>query len=258
MLRVATLNIWNFFGPWEERKGALLAAIRHLDADVIGLQEVACAGVDLDHVKWLQAELGLNVVWGLAEGVVGNAVLTKHPVLEQETRALPSGGTLEGRCIVYAKVQTPHGTLPFFSTHLNYKLDEGHVRVEQVRACAAYVTEKSEGCDFPGVLVGDFNANPESDEIRYLRGLTGLGGRCVYFVDAFGVSGEGPGNTWSKENPFTVAWMEPDRRIDYVFVQHPKRSSVGYVHSARLWANTRRDSEMFPTDHFGVVAELTA
>ena len=257
MIRVATLNIWNFFGPWAERAPALLAAIRGLDADVIGLQEVVRQGADRDHVAWLERELGLNVVWGEAQGGVGNAILTKHAVEYQETFVLPNGGTHEQRSIVHAKIATPSGSLPFFSTHLNYKLDEGHVRAEQVRACAAFANLRSEGLAFPPVMVGDFNAPPDADEIRYFKGLTSLGGPCVYFVDAFEMAGEGSGVTWSKANPFTASWMEPDRRIDYVFVGQPRSESLGYVQSARVWA-TEQLGGVHPTDHFGVVSELSS
>ena len=37
------------------------------------------------------------------------------------------------------------------------------------------------------MLMGDFNAVPHSDEIRWLCGLTTLGGRRVYYQDAWDV-----------------------------------------------------------------------
>ena len=39
-LRVATLNIWNRFGPWEERLAAIRAGVEVLSPDILGLQEV--------------------------------------------------------------------------------------------------------------------------------------------------------------------------------------------------------------------------
>ena len=39
-LRVATLNIWNRFGPWEQRLAAIRAGVRSLAPDLLGLQEV--------------------------------------------------------------------------------------------------------------------------------------------------------------------------------------------------------------------------
>ena len=43
---------------------------------------------------------------------------------------------------------------------------------------------------FPPVVVGDFNAEPDSDEMRFLRGGHALGDRSVYFNDAFRVAGD--------------------------------------------------------------------
>ena len=40
MMKVATLNIWNRFGPWEERLVAIRVRLAELAPDVIGLQEV--------------------------------------------------------------------------------------------------------------------------------------------------------------------------------------------------------------------------
>lgn len=40
MMRVATWNLWWRFGPWEQRRNAVLAVLRDAEPDVIGLQEV--------------------------------------------------------------------------------------------------------------------------------------------------------------------------------------------------------------------------
>jgi endonuclease/exonuclease/phosphatase family metal-dependent hydrolase len=57
---------------------------------------------------------------------------------------------------------------------------------------------------FPPIIVGDFNAEPGSDEIRYMTGLHSLHGESVPFLDAWAVAGdhslpgeEGQGITWS-------------------------------------------------------------
>ena len=39
-LRVATLNIWNRFGPWDQRLPAIREGVRALSPDLLGLQEV--------------------------------------------------------------------------------------------------------------------------------------------------------------------------------------------------------------------------
>src|SRR5260370_32364115 len=39
-LAVATLNIWNRFGPWEQRLVAIRDGVAALSPDILGLQEV--------------------------------------------------------------------------------------------------------------------------------------------------------------------------------------------------------------------------
>ena len=59
-LRVATLNIWNRFGPWEERLEAIRAGVGALSPDILGLQEVVRLEPDDGD--------GLDQAAGLAEG----------------------------------------------------------------------------------------------------------------------------------------------------------------------------------------------
>ena len=37
----------------------------------------------------------------------------------------------------------------------------------------------------PPILMGDFNADPSADEIRYLKGQHVIDGRSVYFADVW-------------------------------------------------------------------------
>ena len=47
--------------------------------------------------------------------------------------------------------------------------------------------------------MGDFNATPDSDEIRWLCGRTTLGGRRVAYQDAWARANPGqPGITWAQ------------------------------------------------------------
>jgi hypothetical protein len=40
--RVMSLNIWNYSPPWQRRRAALAAAVRHAQPDVVVLQELRC------------------------------------------------------------------------------------------------------------------------------------------------------------------------------------------------------------------------
>ena len=260
--RAATLNIWSRFGPWEERLRSIRAGLRALAPDVIGLQEVLHFD-GLDQAALVGGELGYEVAWGMASEnhgfPTGNAILSRWPVVRSEVIALPNGGTDESRSLLFAELDAPFARVPFFCTHLNWKFADGHVRILQVKAIAEAVSRIAPvGKGFPPVLVGDFNAEPSSDEIRYLKGLTGLGGRYVYFADAFGVAGDGtPGMTFSKRNPFAEPMREPDRRIDYVFVRGPDDAQRGEPTEARVCFDEPHDG-VFASDHFGVVATITA
>jgi len=263
--RVATFNIWNRFGPWDERFRAIREGVMALDADVLGLQEVLRLdpgeGDELDQAEAIGADLGYHVAYGRAHDQrwYGNAVLSRWPILRSEVIELPRGGTDERRCLLFALLDAPFGRVPFFVTHLNWKLDDGHVREEQVLVIVRHVQALATADMYPAVLVGDFNAEPTADEIRYLHGLTSLGsGRRVYFQDAFLLAGDGsPGFTFARRNPFAAPLREPDRRIDYVFVQGRDERFRGEPLESRVCFDAPVDGT-YPSDHFGVVASLRA
>ncbi len=259
--RAATLNIWSRFGPWEDRLVAIRESLAALAPDVVGLQEVL-RFPEFDQAALVAEGTAYSIAWGKASDnygfPTGNAILSRWPILRTETIPLPHGGTDERRSMIFAEIEAPFGKLPFFCTHLNWMLHHGHVRCEQVRAVSDAVARLAPISGFPPVVVGDFNAEPDSDEIRFMRGLTGLGGRCVYFADAFGVAGDASGGfTFSKRNPFAEPIREPERRIDYVFVRGPDNAQRGEPLDARVCFD-HPCSGTYPSDHFGVVATITA
>jgi endonuclease/exonuclease/phosphatase family metal-dependent hydrolase len=263
--RVATLNIWNRFGPWDERLVALRAGVREVAPDVLGLQEVVRLapgeGDDLDQAAALADGFGYHVAYGRArdERWYGNAVLSRWPIARSHVYELPRMGTDERRTLLFAEIDAPFGPLPFFVTHLNWKLDDGYVRAAQVREIVHRIEALAKPGAFPAVLVGDFNAEPGADEIRFLHGLTTLGAaRSVYFQDAFALAGDGsPGHTYTRANPFAAPLREPDRRIDYVFVRGRDERFRGEPLEARVCFDQAVEGT-FPSDHFGVTAILRA
>jgi len=65
-LRVATLNIWNRMGPWEQRLAGIRAGIRAIDPDVIGLQEVVRVDADepFDQAALIADGFGYHAAFG--------------------------------------------------------------------------------------------------------------------------------------------------------------------------------------------------
>ena len=262
-LRVLTLNIWNRLGPWDERLVAIRTTLARENPDVIGLQEVITTphGDALHQGTAIAEGNGYEVAFGASHGEgfsFGNAILSRWPIRRSEVFILPSGEGAEPRSVLFAELDSPVGLLPVFVTHLAWRLHEGAVRQAQVLAVADKIAELAPPTGLPALLMGDFNAEPESDEIRYLKGLTRLGReRCVYFADAFEVAGDrSHGATFSKANPFAEPLREPDRRIDYIFVQRRNDDLRGRAGlRARVCFNEPVNG-VFPTDHFGVLATV--
>ena len=110
----------------------------------------------------------------------------------------------------------------------------------------------------PAILCGDFNAEPDSDEIRYLCGLTDLDGETTFYLDAWRTVGDGSGytNDW-QANPYCAALNVHRKRIDYVFVGDAfvRRGNAGRVVDARVVAD-EPITGIVASDHFGVLAEI--
>jgi endonuclease/exonuclease/phosphatase family metal-dependent hydrolase len=175
--------------------------------------------------------------------------------VESEAILLPDSGDGEKRSALSATLDSPFGPLSFTCTHLNWKFRHGAVRERQVQAVCELVLRRRVRSGFPSILVGDFNADPESAEVRFITGLQSLGGRSVAFLDAWRTVGQGAGITWSNRNAYARAALEPDRRIDYVFTGFPQRTGVGQLLDCRVVCNDEKDG-VWPSDHFGVYAEL--
>jgi endonuclease/exonuclease/phosphatase family metal-dependent hydrolase len=260
-LRVLTVNIWNRQGPWEQRLPLIREGVRSLDPDLVALQEVVRVEgySQADDIReGLRYEAAFGVAHDFGGGVeFGNAVLSRWPIARQWVAALPNGGTGEHRSIMLAEVDSPHGTIPFFVTHLNWKLHEGFVREQQVLAIAEHIKREAPIEGLAPILSGDFNAQPEATEIRFLKGLHALGGKSMYLADCFEQTGEGTGVTFdATRNPFAAPTREHPRRIDYIFVRGPTSSGGGKPLASKVVLQEVHDG-IAASDHYGVYAEIS-
>jgi len=270
-MRVVTWNLWWRFGPWRERQKAILAVLRELRPDVVGLQEVwAADGENL--AEWLAEELGLHWTWAPSPaserwqrrtgqpGVeVGNAVLSRWPVVERAVLRLPAPAELDdGRLALHARLDAPGHQLPFFTAHLTSPLDASAVRCGQVTALAEFVAAHRSGTDFPPVVTGDFNAPPDSDEIRLLGGTRTapiVPGQVLFDTWDY-ADPTAPSATWDHSNPYVHPGLGPRTRVDYIFVGGPAGpAGIGTVQGVRR-AGDGPVEGVWPTDHAAVVADL--
>lgn len=268
-LRVLTLNCWNVSEPYAARMAIARAAIEALAPDLIGLQEVVMRRDGLDQAADLLGGLGYHTVYAPAfrwterghvaldaDGdIFGNLIASRWPIVASERRALPGEELDERRCALAAHVEAPFGRVPFVCTHLAWRFEHGALRERQVRALDALARDWARDCAFPPIVVGDLNADPDANEIRYLCGLAALEGQSTYYQDAWRVRGDGPGFTWDNRNAYTALMFEPDRRLDYVLVGLADVTGRGWIERVALAATDCIDG-VWASDHFGVVADI--
>lgn len=277
-LRLLTINIWNQLGPWPQRLALLRKGIAAESPDIVALQEVLRleqGGLSqLDEVgEGLYPHRAYGAAWAIDSEsgfTLGNAVLSRLPILEEERVQLPNPMGHQTRCLLYVLIETPHGQLPLFVTHLDWQLELSHVRCEQVSFIAAFMAERIKRISerpaanvLPAVLLGDFNAEADSDEIRFLRGRHALpepsGGkhRGVYFNDCFLYCGgdEKNGVTFARSNRYAAKEREPDRRLDYIFAALPEKNGRGEPLACWRCLDVEEDG-VCPSDHYGVAVDL--
>jgi endonuclease/exonuclease/phosphatase family metal-dependent hydrolase len=264
-VRIATWNLWGRYGPWAERLPAIVETLRRVDADIVGLQEVweddrrSQASELADALGYSEPVYEANLERDGARS--GNAVLSRWPIGRRDVRRLPreGAGTAddegEERLVVLAEVEGPRGPIQVFCAHLSWRGDHSGVRQEQVAAICGFVRE-CRPRSFPAVLLGDLNADPDSDELRALTGQRAVPVPGVMFRDTWAWSGNPDrGATWSNDNPFAAASLDLDRRIDHILVAAPKAGGCGQPLATRIIGDRPID-DMYGSDHFGVVAEL--
>jgi endonuclease/exonuclease/phosphatase family metal-dependent hydrolase len=261
-LKVVTLNLWGEQPPLARRMQLAAEGLRALQPDVIGLQEVRQIPGALDNqAATLARALGMSYYfepatpWG--GGDEGLALLSRYPIGARRVHALPHAVPTERRILIGVTLETPDGLVEAYTTHLNYRLADGGKREDQVVAVDDHIGGSPS--ELPKVLVGDFNATPDSDEIRFLRGLHTSAGRRTFWQDAWERRhGHADGFTWARSNPYTarLRWLERDRRLDYIFVSPMKRDGRGVVLDCRIVLDRAGNDGAFASDHYGLFAEV--
>ena len=215
--------VWNI--EWGERIDRALVEIdsdaRLRDADLYLLQEV-----DEADTRELASSLGLGAVWyaaSIREGsgrVLGNAVLTRWPVLRSWRVDLPHGGGLRGspRAASVAELLVGSHPVRAVSAHTSTFLVPPEQRLEQARVVLEAARAGHTG---PVVVGADFNSLQEGDEAALRRLFRGAGFRTADLRARSTVE-----TRWKR-------WLLPHARLDHVFLRG------GHVLGAGVVAGTR-------------------
>lgn len=287
-LRVMTLNVGSLFEPdWDRRQVEIISWIDAVQPDIVCLQEVheSFSRPNVARTIATQASGEWHVAWGggtidemlMPDTTVrfGSAVLSRWPIEREALHLLPIDEQAlipeepMPRLMPWELVYAHTAGLDVFSTHLASAPSHGLHRQKQTIAIDQIVRDSRDGRDafdwpnkrpaMPAILCGDFNAEPESDEIRFLRGATAADGRNTYWQDSWRVAGEdGPGYTqdW-RTHPLAAGLNVHRKRIDYVFVGDPflRLGDAGRVVSATVVCDEPRTG-IQASDHCGLLVEI--
>lgn len=259
-VRVVTWNVWGRYGDWQAREAAVVATLTEARPDVVVLAESWATATDSQSAR-LAGPLALphHTFSGVPaqeddSALSGVAVLSRWPLVR--TASLTFGAAR----VEQVEVSGPRGPLQVCGVVLDaWWFDESGARQQAVRDLLRHV-DRSADESVPLVVCGDFNCDPDSDEIRMVTGRTAVPVPGLSFYDAWEVAGAGgapdpSGATWSNANPHAATLLWPDRRIDYVFSATRRRGGVGHPVAARL-LGTDPVAGTYASDHRAVQVDL--
>ena len=259
-IRVVTWNVWGRYGAdCEARQAGLERTLEQTAPDLVCLVEAWRQGESTQPGR-VAARLGLAHhrfvgEWEQEDWVSGIGFVSRWPMTEPRRRPLRAeDGSGFGEA-VHVAVAGERGSIQLFAVMLDYPLDASGLRQHQVRQLVQFIAETASRRD-PVVVCGDFNAGPDSDEIRMLTGRSAPAAPGMVFYDAWEVAGDGSaGFTWSNRNPLAAIGLYPDRRFDYIFSAWPRRGGVGHPTGCSL-LGVRAPGEQQVSDHYGLAADL--
>jgi endonuclease/exonuclease/phosphatase family metal-dependent hydrolase len=245
-LRVLTYNVLADPVAVELRIPRLLDVMREQNPDLLALQEVAPWFVELlERDGWLRDYQAAQIDGKLALPN-GQMILSRFPIAGSRARRL-SGR--QGRTVLVSEITLAEGdAIVLATTHMESLLEDGPTRATQLDEIFAEVAKETA----PTLVLGDLNfGDGEQPDTAHLDPA---------FIDVWTrLHPDDPGFTWNIEHsPMAAAGSfvgEPSRRLDRILLR-----GNAWVPSmiAIIGDRSVRDHPaLFPSDHFGLVAELS-
>lgn len=241
-LHVATLNLRYFGDRWDERLPLVLADMRALQPDVLGLQECIFP-IQQDRLIGAAGPAEYVALRGApAELEIGNSLLVRQPIAISDVQRLELG---EGRYAISAVLALERRTrVRVAVTHLHHIVPAADIRDQQAVLLIDGL-ERGPAVDAV-VVIGDFNGEPY--EPMYAR-MVDAGYRSAHAE----ANGSEPAVTWpSGLQPPAPGNYDPGC-FDYIWVR-----GEAQVDSCRLVFDRPAvdDPGLLPSDHFGLGARL--
>lgn len=250
-LRVATLNLYSSPYRTDERAELVGPGLARLQPDIAGFQEVRIgADVGTRVLSSLNALITTSTFRilhlanpGTAVQRSALAVVTRLPVHAHDGTDYLTEDLEMNRTAQRVRVDVDGQPLDFYNTHFHYQLgpEADEMRCEQARKLLTWMD--AHGWDIPKVLVGDFNAWPDSPPIRLLK---------ERFTSAYeSVYGQEPQKTWP--TPLLKQADAPDWMLDYIFISPGLDAAEA---SLTFTESSPSDPDLYASDHFGLAATL--
>ena len=246
-VKVATLNLFNRLGEWEQRAPLVIEQLLELDPDVIGFQEV---DLILDQGMWIVNQLkqrapdrrylirhaaspGRRVSY-FGIGTLSRLECTSHEILDLMTFE---------RMAQRMTFRVDGSEFVFVNTHLHHPPEAEKERAEQARYLLKWLDRDLPGT--PTVVAGDFNAYADKPEETVIVMKERF--RSAYET----AHGAEPEKTWS--TPVNTYDDSPHGTLDYIFV-----SGQFKIVDAGLAFDRpdEKNADLYPSDHLGLYAVL--
>lgn len=190
------------YGWTDDYRFEPLAHMRYLRThapEILGLQEVNkghTSGAYTDLFRLYAQAIPGQWFYGDAHYGFGNSLLSRFKVLHSENRVFQAKDMLKRACLINT-VEIKGRPVTVMVTHVSHLDAPNPVRQAQIQELSGWI----QSLKTPWILIGDFNATPDSPEVQQLMALS----HPVY-----------------RENPdwlntFSFPGAEPNRRIDYIF-----------------------------------------
>lgn len=244
-VKVATLNLFNRMGEWEQRFPLVIDQLEALGPDVIGLQEVDL-GIDqgMTISREINKRLGTRPHYrikhatspGQRASVFGIGTMSTLECVQHEIVDLMTFDRIAQR-MVY---EVDGKRFALVNTHLHHPMEAEEERTKQAEYLLAWMDRFE---PMPTVLSGDFNAYEGEETVRLLKSRFRSAHEAVH--------GREPEKTWP--TPVNNWDNSPPGTLDYIYVSPEFR-----IVDAGLAFHTPspENADLFPSDHLGLFAVL--
>ena len=210
-LRVMTFNA--HFGVSSHGEYNLVEiedTIKQYSPDIVGFQEVGVFTLTNGYMNMMADLTGRMEALGYEHYIIAepenfvltNAIFSRYPIENATTVAIEPKVLLERNAIV-AEINVSGNIVVLVNTHVThiYEEETNPERVEQIDFLLNKI-EEINNQNYPQILMGDFNSEPDWEEIKKILGQN--------YTDTFTAANpEESGYTWSALNA--------SKRIDYIF-----------------------------------------